>query len=342
MMVDNVPLGMKGELRPALRHLRRKYPHSRIHLNLRDILDDAQTIRSSWRQTGTDLEIDELFDAINVFGCREIYDSQAEYGLPAERTQFLGYIGPRTQTALPEPAVGEGSDVHTVLVTVGGGGTARRSSTASRGLQGELGAASPFHFIVVTGPLMDTALRHGLTAQLAGQPGVEVHEYLPRFACPDGARGPRALHGRLQHLCEVMGHARRSIVVPRQYPRREQLIRAEALAARAVLRVLPMDRLDPGSLRDMLERSLVDGPAITDADLPSLGWHRRPATPVAHGTRPSPALPRARPGCGCCHPAAAGHGAPWGGRGATPARGGRAASARLASPLKGSCLPPGC
>ena len=53
LMVDNVPLGMRGELEPTLQMLRRRSRRTRIHLNLRDILDAPETIQQSWKEAGT-------------------------------------------------------------------------------------------------------------------------------------------------------------------------------------------------------------------------------------------------------------------------------------------------
>lgn len=269
LMVDNVPLGMKGELRPALQHLKRRYPNCRIHLNLRDVLDEASAIRAHWQETGATAAVEDLFDAINVFGCREIYDSQAAYALPEERTRFLGYIGPG-ESAPPESLGARTGRRARVLVTVGGGGDGERLLSVVADLQAALGEASPYHFLVVTGPLMDGDTRATLADRFLRLPATECHEYLPDLPAQMAAADLVLSMGGYNTLCEVMARARRAIVVPRQYPRREQLIRAEALQARGVLRLLALDSLDAASLQTALARSLAEGPTLTAAVLPAL------------------------------------------------------------------------
>ncbi|MBM4116924.1 hypothetical protein FJ251_04150 [bacterium] len=269
LMVDNVPLGMKGELRPALQHLKRRYPNCKIHLNLRDILDDASTIRAHWQATGAAAAVEGLFDAVNVFGCREIYDSEAAYALPSGRTRFLGYIGPGDPAPTAAPGTPPGARAR-VLVTVGGGGDGEPLLSAVADLQAALGPASPYHFLVITGPLMDGDTRTALGDRFAQLPAAECHEYLPDLPAQMAAADLVLSMGGYNTLCEVMARARRAIVVPRQHPRREQLIRAEALAARGVLRLLALDRLDTTSLQAALASSLDEGPTLTAAVLPAL------------------------------------------------------------------------
>ena len=50
LVVDNVPCGLKGELLPALRRLRRR--GCRVALSLRDVLDDDASMLAEWNASG--------------------------------------------------------------------------------------------------------------------------------------------------------------------------------------------------------------------------------------------------------------------------------------------------
>src|SRR5262245_41152331 len=87
MFVDNVPLGMKGEILPTLEGIRRRGWKTRIHLNLRDVLDEPQLIREQWQANGAYAALDALYDEIHVFGDADVHDAIASYGLPGDRTR---------------------------------------------------------------------------------------------------------------------------------------------------------------------------------------------------------------------------------------------------------------
>jgi predicted glycosyltransferase len=96
-MVDNVPLGMKGELMPALSWLKAHRPTCRIHLNLRDILDDPQTIRAAWQALDVPRTLREVYHAIHIFGDPRIFDAIGAYDLPVDRSDYLHYIAPASE-----------------------------------------------------------------------------------------------------------------------------------------------------------------------------------------------------------------------------------------------------
>jgi len=98
----------------------------------------------------------------------------------------------------------EGSDVHTVLVTVGGGGDGEALLDCVANCK-----ASWVRRALSTSSSSRAADGHGPApwpdGPVGGQPGVEVHEYLPDLPCPDGARDLVLSMGGYNTLCEVMG-----------------------------------------------------------------------------------------------------------------------------------------
>jgi predicted glycosyltransferase len=263
-LVDNVPHGMKGELLPALELLRQKRMGTRIHLNLRDILDDPETVQRTWRESGVYESLDGIFDAIHVFGTANVFAAIAAYDLPREKSAYLGYIGSPPQAGLPPATLPhQSAEGHRILVTTGGGGDGEETIRCVAELQKRLGEASPFIFHIVTGPLMKPRMRRAVLEEIVRLPRVTVHEYvecLPAWM----ARCDLVLSmGGYNTLCEVMQVAHRSVVVPRVYPRREQEIRARALESHGLLRVLPSRDLSADRLEEALVDSLDAEPVLT-------------------------------------------------------------------------------
>jgi predicted glycosyltransferase len=275
LMVDNVPLGMKSELRPTLRYLRRHRPRSRIHLNLRDILDAPDRLLDVWRKRGVGEVLREFYDQIDIFGERKIYDAIEAYDLPRDRTRFMGYLAPRfsrgADGALPSTPTSERSRI---LVTVGGGEDGDELLDALADALRSADPRPPHAYLIVTGPLMRQPKRQALRVKLEDCPDVAFHEFVPDLARSMQMADLVISMGGYNTLCEVMANANRSLVVPREEPRREQLIRAERLAERGVVRILRQGDLSANTLRDAIDAALAAPAWLTAAPLPSLAGAR--------------------------------------------------------------------
>ena len=256
--VDNVPLGMKGELRPILEWLRNKQPQAQIHLNLRDILDDPRTLLPIWEKTGVQEVLQEFYDTIHVFGCRSVYDAVAAYGLPQGKTDHLGYICPPPEGDREEkpmaPPREEGR--WRILVTVGGGGDGNAILRCVLRLQKFLGPLTPFRFFMVAGPLMNPESYREICQEAKGIKGVYLYKSIEHLSSWMAQSDLVLSMGGYNTLCEVMAFARRSVVIPRIYPRTEQMIRVRALEAKGILRVIEPDELNPDKLNQVLCQTL--------------------------------------------------------------------------------------
>ena len=276
LLVDNVPLGMKRELKPTLDWLHEKRPEVQIHLNLRDVLDDPPALLAVWEKVGVPRYLREVFGAIHVFGSRSVHDAVEAYDLPRGKTEHLGYISPAPAGSIVSkimPPVD--SRRRSVLVTVGGGGDGHEILWNVLRLQESLGEGSPYHFHIVTGPLMDRDTLRGFTERASGIPGVTLDEYVEHLPTWMGRCDLVLSMGGYNTLCEVLASARRSVVVPRVHPRLEQWIRARALEERGLLRVIHPGALNPGSLDEALRSSLATGPTLYPVRCPPLNGIER-------------------------------------------------------------------
>src|SRR5919201_5772378 len=83
VLVDHMPGGVQGELRPALGALRQERPACRIVLGLRDVLDAPHVTRRVWQDEGAYEALRRRYDAVLIYGHRELFDTAAAYHIPA-------------------------------------------------------------------------------------------------------------------------------------------------------------------------------------------------------------------------------------------------------------------
>jgi predicted glycosyltransferase len=250
MLVDKHPVGVRGELRPALDALRAMGGHT--VLGLRDILDDAGTVAREWSAGGVIEEMERYADRVLVYGTSRVLDVVEEYGLPssiAARLRYCGYV------VNPEPARGGALDAlppfatrldrrPKVLATAGGGedGWNLLHSFVLAAREADWDA------VVVCGPQLRAAMRHELRG-LALESGVEFHVNEPDVGSWFSHVDALVCMGGYNTLCEATSRGTPTVCVPRVEPRREQLIRARSFERLDLLRVLDTDRLTPAALR---------------------------------------------------------------------------------------------
>ncbi|HET6203012.1 MAG TPA: glycosyltransferase [Planctomycetota bacterium] len=260
VLVDHAPLGMEGELRPALRALRRRFPSTGAVLGLRDIVDAADRVRASWSRPAVRNVLEDLYDRILVYGSAKVFDLPREYGFSPRvraKTRFVGYLAPDPVPAPPErtrAALGLGR-LPVVLVIVGGGGDgAPLLRTYIRAL--DEGAAPGFESVLVTGPLLSAEKRARIRASATGRARVRLLDFAANV--PDLVRAADVVVSMAGYnaTCEILWTGTKSILVPRTQPRLEQQIRAMRLAALGLVRALPPDDLSPARLREEVERAL--------------------------------------------------------------------------------------
>ena len=257
---DHAPRGLGGEILPALQALfRRPNPPARI-LGMRDIIDEPEAVRQAWAQEGTVAVLRQGYDLILVYGQRDVFDPVLEYGMPddlAEKLRFVGYIGRNRPTGSPEeikerfaPRTGR-----LVVVTAGGGGDGNLLMSAFLEGYERLGANPPFEVLMITGPLMSPRKRRRLLASADRLDGVGVLEYYPDVPGLCHSSEFVVTMGGYNTICELAYAGASALIVPRTFPRREQLLRARRLSERGVVRLLLPEEAAP----DALIREVLDG-----------------------------------------------------------------------------------
>jgi predicted glycosyltransferase len=255
-VVDHAPAGLKGELVPALRELRRSA--TRLIVGLRDVVDEAPRVRASWRREGVYELLEDVYDLVLVYGDPRVYDVVSEYRLSprvARKTRYVGYLADDTGHS-PEPVRGalRLQTEKLVVATVGGGGDGVELLEAVlSGLQRSNGG---FDTLVVTGPLMPAQQRQRLARLADACPLVRLVSFVDDLPSTIAAADVVVSMGGYNSICEILSADRPAVIVPRVAPRREQLIRAEALSERGVVRTIHPDDLSPARIIDEIEQLL--------------------------------------------------------------------------------------
>jgi predicted glycosyltransferase/nucleoside-diphosphate-sugar epimerase len=295
-LVDHAPLGMKGELTVTLQMAREILPSTRVVLGLRDVLDDAETVIRLWQERLIYTALENLYDRILVYGCRELFDVASEYSLPAavaERVVFTGYIA---KDYLLEPTVPQidpwprrrRAGEKRLLVTGGGGGDAAQMFDRFLEAWPALNAHAPSQALLVTGPLMGEDTRRSLRTKTRRLHGVELLDFSPAMLSLLAGADLIVSMGGYNSLVEAVTLRKRIVCCPRVTPRREQLIRARILAGLGLATVARLDRTSGEEFAQVLRGALEAPPPTAEAwNRIDLGGAARVADEVLGSTVPT-------------------------------------------------------
>ncbi len=277
-IVDHAPGGLQGEAIATLRHLKETFPDTKLIVGLRDIMDDAATVRSSWAREGVYDLFDDLYDLILVYGNRAFYDVVNEYGLSdraAGKTRFVGYLG-REPGARTRDDIRESLRMQTdklVVVTAGGGGDGRTIFDAMlRDLH--IRNQNDFDCLIVGGPLLSALEQTDVRTQLGSRGNVHFLDFTDDLPSYIGAADAVISMGGYNTVCEILSLNRPAIIVPRVKPRQEQLIRATVLSGRGLVQMMHPQDLEPerllASTRDLLASPTDGRPSLSLDGLPNV------------------------------------------------------------------------
>jgi predicted glycosyltransferase len=270
LLVDLVPGGKGGELLPTLAALKRAGDETKLVLGLRDIVTTPEFFETWWRERLNAIPLlEEVYDEIWVYGCREIFDPIKEYRLPdavAQKMRFCGYLGVEPPTRSVDEirrdlGVARGS---LVLVTFGGGGRDGFPAleTYLEALT-RLPAALGVHSILVTGVDMPRdqteSLRvrcDHLTRAFDGSRPVHLLDFSDRLLEYMAASDAVVAGGGYNTVTEVISLEKPALIVPLVTPTPEQELRARLFEERGFARVLHPERLSPETMADEILRVL--------------------------------------------------------------------------------------
>lgn len=247
-IVDKVPSGLKNEVLPTLKWIKKHLPCTRSVLGLRDILDDAESTRADWKRKKFPQILRDLYSEIWVYGEQNLYDPIEEYGFPediAEKTVFTGYI-PRRVPKVRKTRRKQKQ----VVVTIGGGGDGYVVLDNYLKMLESNGTVD-FKTLMITGPFLDPRRLDEL-ADRARALKVQIKPFVKnlekRMACADLV----VTMGGYNTLCEILSLKKPALVIPRDNPRQEQLLRATVFKKRGLCDFIKWGDVSPELLREKI------------------------------------------------------------------------------------------
>jgi predicted glycosyltransferase len=248
-IVDKEPLGLRKEVLPTLKWLQRSRPGTRAILGLRDIMDDAATVKQDWREKGVYEILQNLYSEIWVYGNREFYNPIEEYDIAesiSQKMYFTGYIprkipGPEAVRNIRKE-LGVKPDEKLVVVTTGGGGDGYVVMRTYVSMLESAAKPLPFKSVLITGPFMPKNKRRKIFKRARKQ-GVRGYHFYRQMEKIFAAADLVVCMGGYNSLCEILSQGTPSIVIPRETPRKEQLIRAQAFKRHNLVDYIPWGEL---------------------------------------------------------------------------------------------------
>ncbi len=254
-IVDKEPLGLKKEILPTLQWLRRCQTGNRAILGLRDVMDDRETVRSDWNKKGIYEILDKLYSEIWVYGNRELYDPITEYAIPesiSRKIYFTGYI-PRkvpsegnVRKVKKEQGVRNGEKL--IVVTTGGGGDGYAVMDAYLSMLENETCPSTLKSVLITGPFMPKQQRKKVFKR-ARKMGVRTYHFYRNMEKLLAAADVVVSMAGYNTLCELLSLGTISLIIPRETPRKEQLIRARILHGQHLVDYIPWSECSPEMMR---------------------------------------------------------------------------------------------
>lgn len=253
LIVDNVPKGAMGELKTTLKYLRKETKTFCI-LGLRDILDEPTTVYKDWKKAKNEKAIRLYYDEVWIYGDPTIYDSIKEYDFAPDiinKFRYTGYLDQRSRLEFTSAKTNFNlKEKRLALCMVGGGQDGAKLALAfaqtvlSENIQG----------IIITGPFMPLEVQQQLKAYAKTRDDLWIFKYVPEPTLLLKQADWVISMGGYNTTCEILSFEKRALIIPRVYPRQEQLIRTQRLQELGLADMLHPDELSPQSLGKWLQQ----------------------------------------------------------------------------------------
>ncbi len=264
ILVDKKPYGLLNELKPSLDYLKIFFPKTKLVLLLRDILDEPNKTIESWQKQGYYQAIQNEYDRVLVVGMPEIFDLVQEYQFPygiAQKTKFCGYIRKPFQpepTATVRQVLSIQEHEQFVLVTPGGGGDGHDLVNTYLSALERINFQQNLKSLIVLGSEMPTSERKILIQKTKKYSNVFTFDFTENLMRYIHAADLVVSMAGYNTITEILALGQKTVVVPRQHPSKEQLIRAERMAKKGLIKMLYSDSLTVEELSQQLQSELAE------------------------------------------------------------------------------------
>lgn len=264
MIVDNVPRGACLELDETLRYIKDHLP-TKVVLGLRDIKDDDETVMREWRQQKYYDFIRDYYAQVWIYGDVIVYDWAEHCYFSDEfykKIYYLGYLDQcrRLDNMSSAKETLDALEKHQLnikpffLCLLGGGQDGFALGKAFCGSK----IPDGFMGVLIIGPHMNPEERAILHALKEQNSGLIVFDFLnePTVFIKE-ATGIMSMGG-YNNVLEILSYEKQAVIVPRVYPRTEQLIRAERLDSLNIVNLLKPEHLTSESLTEWMDRHCIN------------------------------------------------------------------------------------
>ncbi len=246
VVVDRHAFGIAGELESGLRALRQEVPTAKLVLGLREVLDEPGRMADEWAAIPTAL-VAELYDEIWAYGDPRVHDVRRSGEVPGQLHHMVRYQGYLSHGRAEDPA-GLAAETPYLLTTAGGGSDGLALCLAAAGATVPQG----HDHVVVTGPQMSDQ-DHARVAATA-RPGTRVVRQVGDAAGLIRASAASVSMAGYNTVAETMATDVPCLLVPREWPRKEQAIRARSLQRVGVADVLAESELSSEAISQWWHR----------------------------------------------------------------------------------------
>ena len=296
-IVDKEPLGLRGEVVPALKLLKDR--GTPLVYGLRDVMDDPAQLAAEWERKNVMPALRDLYDEIWAYGLPQINKPLAGLDLPPSvrhKTIYTGYLRRDLPLHTDIPHETEEIQGPFILVTPGGGGDGVDLVDWVLAAY-ESDPHIPYGAVIVFGPFMSATARESFKERAAKFGNIRTLTFTNNLgALMQRAAGVVAMGG-YNTFCEILSFDKKAIIVPRTRPRLEQFIRARAARNLGLIEMLDADMgRDPhfmatalrqlpqqGLPSDVIVPGLLDGlPNVCRLVARSFSHPHRGPAPVEH------------------------------------------------------------
>ncbi len=268
-IVDKEPVGLRGEVLPTLKALKRR--GARLVLGLRDVMDEPRLLEPEWQRKKAMPALRDLYDEIWVYGLPQICDPLEGVALPRSVRQkmvYTGYLHREVPSHGAPARLPEIANRPFLLVTTGGGGDGEALiDWVLRAYEHD--PLLPYPALLVLGPFMHSERQAEFMDRAAKLRRVDVITFHGQLETLLDRAAAVVAMGGYNTFCEVLSLDKRALIVPRTEPRLEQYIRASRAA-------------DLGLVSMLRDDGQYD-PAVMAAALRALPRQNRPSEVVVPG-----------------------------------------------------------
>ncbi len=251
-IVDKEPTGFRGEVLPALEHL--KAAGCRLVLGIRDVMDEPALLVPEWERKGASDALERYYDEIWVYGLEDVYRPLAALNLSAQAQRRVTYTGYIRREIPAGPAQSRHPKITRqpfILVTTGGGGDGEDMIDWVISAY-EADPTLEMPALLLFGPFIGRERRRSFSERVARHPKLDALTFDNKIELLMQKAAAVVAMGGYNTFCEILSLDKRALIVPRTRPRLEQLIRAVEAERLGLVRVLS-DRDGPRTPRRMAE-----------------------------------------------------------------------------------------